>query len=109
MNASIDSAVPLINDVSKASDTITSVVDVDNVPYDLFEDENPDDNAEENDLYDMPNIQKKIDNAEFIDNTIRALYNKGYGPRKIAKLLNENGYDTKYYQVAYRLKKIKND
>lgn len=107
VNASIDSAVPLINDISGTSDIITSVVDVDNIPYDLFEDENPVRDTEENDINDMPNIQKKIDNTEFIDNTIKVLYNKGYGPRKIAKLLNENGYDAKYYQVAYRLKKLK--
>lgn len=107
VNASIDSAVPLINDISETTDTITSVVDVDNIPYDLFEREGTVQNTEENNIHEISGIQKKIDNTELIDNTIKALYDKGYGPRKIAKLLNENGYDTKYYQVAYKLKKLK--
>ena len=32
----------------------------------------------------------------------------GMGARKIARVLNQKGYDIKYYQVAYRLDKEKN-
>lgn len=38
---------------------------------------------------------------------VEKLYDKGMGPRKIAKEMQQMGFDVKYYTIAYHLKKIK--
>jgi len=46
-----------------------------------------------------------VRNQKIAESLINELADDGLGPRRIANILNEQGIDIKYYQVAYRLKK----
>lgn len=103
VNAGIDSAVPLINDINNAKE-ITATVDVEHIPFDLLE-------AKEEDVPNLADTKgissaKVETTAEMVDTIIAQLKNKGLGPRKIANILKDQGIDIEYYQVAYKLKKL---
>lgn len=104
INASIDSAVPLINQ-NLIKSTVVAKVNFNNLPIDI--------NAiEENKEPPKKVIEKnavldEIRDIKYVDNLIIELANNKLGPRKIANLLNKNGIDIKYYHVAYKLNKLK--
>lgn len=104
VNESIDSAVPLINDVT-GSKPITTVVTFDDLPASLI---NVND-YENKEVESSSTNDKKVISYDYgenhIDEIILQLRDQGLGPRKIAKALNRKGYDIKYYQIAYKLKK----
>ncbi|WDV46665.1 sigma 54-interacting transcriptional regulator [Clostridiaceae bacterium M8S5] len=101
INASIDSASPLISDIKPYS-SIDVYVDSSHIPIhtDVFVN-----NSSYTKVVDKPNYLKSILPKQIIVD----LKNKGLGPRRISKLLQEDGYDIKYYQVAYFLKKLKDN
>lgn len=104
INASIDSAVPLINP-KLVKTTILTKVNMEDVPAELKETNNEKQymSIEEVSVKDM------VSDRSMVDNLITELNDNGYGPRKIANILNQKGIDIKYYQVAYKLNKIKNN
>jgi arginine utilization regulatory protein len=104
INASIDSAVPLINP-KLVKTTILTKVNMEDVPAELKETNNQKQymSIEEVSVKDM------VSDRSMVDNLITELNENGYGPRKIANILNQKGIDIKYYQVAYKLNKIKNN
>ena len=106
INASIDSAVPLIGpDIDK---DITTVVKIDNLPQEVIRESHISNSEKpikkENSI--KEEIRDMVKDQEKIDSLIIELANSGLGPRRIANILNEKGMDIKYYQVAYKLKKL---
>lgn len=102
VNASIDSAVPLIDDVI-GSEPITTIVGSKDLPSNLMEvdDYKKDEKIRENVSY----VTNDNNDLSKLDEIIKQLRDQGLGPRKIAKTLNNKGYNVKYYQIAYKLKK----
>ncbi|HHV83288.1 MAG TPA: sigma 54-interacting transcriptional regulator [Tepidanaerobacter syntrophicus] len=109
--ATIDAAVPLISDVP-ASKKVTAVVDINHIPFYMFESggsEKAYKEQEESKTIESFNFDdSNMNREEILDKIIFTLNEKGLGPRKIARVLEKKGYDIKYYQVAYRLKKQRN-
>lgn len=103
VNASIDAAVPLINDIYDKR-KLEVVVNAENIPIDIIEFK---DAFRESSECNKNTTSSSIENEYLgiIDQLILSLNEKGYGPRKIAKILNNKGFDLKYYQIAYKLKK----
>ncbi len=93
VNFSIDAAAPLISDIGDEKE-INTVIDMEHLPFEIGE--------ETSSIV----ISKRKD---IIDGHAKALIkgyrDAGYGPRKISKMLSEEGYDIEYYKVAYYLKK----
>lgn len=101
--ASIDEAVPLINYISENS-YVDVVVDINHLPdigIENVSESQKNENSEINFVSDLINKSNKIDQM------IEELNKNGYGARKIAKILTDKGYNIKYYQVAYKLKTLK--
>jgi arginine utilization regulatory protein len=106
INSSIDSAVPLINP-GIVKTTILTRVKMEDVQAELKEtdyNQKPDNN-----VFEDVSVKEVINDRTAVDNLIIELSDNGYGPRKIANILNKKGIDIKYYQVAYKLNKIKNN
>ena len=98
INYSIDSSSPLIEEI-KDEEEIVTVVDVENIPFEIFDSTDileKDENIDKNKIDDL--IEKKI----------KELNSKNLGARKISRKLKELGYDIEYYKIAYYLKKLKN-
>jgi len=107
INGSIDSAVPLINKELVKS-TIITKVNIINLPTEIRERNEIEINEDlGKTLSENMIIKKAIRDIKQIDNLIIELANNNFGPRKIANILNNNGIDIKYYQVAYKLNKMK--
>ncbi|MDR7869685.1 MAG: sigma 54-interacting transcriptional regulator [Tissierellaceae bacterium] len=108
INASIDSAVPLISpDIEK---DITTIVTLDNIPEEVIDVEDDEYIIETSKSFSSKesikeDISDMVNNKKMVDSLIIKLSDSGLGPRRIANILNEKGIDIKYYQVAYRLKK----
>lgn len=103
INASIDSAVPLI-DPSLVKTSIDTIVDINNLPAlidEIVQTKTVDEKTTGEKI-----IKDIVKDANMVDDMIVELSNNGLGPRRIANILNEKGIDIKYYQVAYKLKKI---
>lgn len=102
VNNSIDSAVPLIGpDIEK---DITTIVNLENLPPELIDEENLKTSLNKPINEDILDIVKE---QKMIDALILELSDSGLGPRRIANILSEKGIDIKYYQVAYKLKVLK--
>lgn len=101
INASIDAACPLISDITPYS-SIDVLVDSSHLPIHsepyIYHETNL------NDVVSVDNSPKYLKNV-LPKKIIMELRNRGLGPRKISNILQEQGYDIKYYQVAYYLKK----
>lgn len=95
INYSIDNATPLINNLNAKK--LTIIVKNEHIPEKII---NLD--SEEKDIKE---IDSKKENAD-PDELIKFFRKKGFGARRIANRLQEKGIDIKYYQVAYRLKKM---
>lgn len=106
INASIDSAVPLI-DPSLVKTSINTIVDIDNLP--TLVDEIINTKVLDQKTSGEKVVEEIVRDANMVDDMIIELSNNGLGPRRIANILNERGIDIKYYQVAYRLKKQENE
>lgn len=95
INAAVDSAAPLINNVTKDSHEIDVLVDIKNIPFNMLEQEKSLDDLDVTDNVEEDNV----------DELINMLSKQGLGPRKIANELKKRGLSIEYYQVAYKLKK----
>ncbi|TWH51897.1 sigma 54-interacting transcriptional regulator [Sporomusa sp. KB1] len=96
INYSIDASTPLISDI-KGKDTIYVIVDKEHLPFE------PDDQS----VTTKAKHEKKINLDKRAEIIIKDYHNLGYGPRRIAqKMLNE-GYEIEYYRIAYYLRKLK--
>ena len=93
VNFSIDAAAPLISDIGDKKDILTEI-GIEHLPFAIGED--------------MLSV-KVAKRVDIIDQAAEKLIFKfkeeGYGPRKISKMLSDEGYDIEYYKVAYFLKK----
>lgn len=96
INYSIDSATPLINSLNTKN--LMIVVKNEHIPDEILNDD-----QDENQFNKIKNGNSNPDNEEDL---IRFFREKGFGARRIANRLQEKGIDLKYYQVAYRLKKM---
>lgn len=110
--SSIDAATPLINNINQEKEVV-SVVDLEHIPLDMIDDyeqawdkdENNGSNLSEKDI-EIKSIKTDSKNdQEVIYKLIKELRQKGFGPRRISKLLQQQGYDIEYYKIAYMLKK----
>ncbi|MFZ5945448.1 MAG: sigma 54-interacting transcriptional regulator [Bacillota bacterium] len=97
INVGIDSAAPLISNINTESNDIRIIIDVDDLPFRMFEAEKKVAAKEE----------APTDSIENLDDLIKKLNAKGLGPRKIASQLQQQGIHVEYYQIAYRLNKYK--
>lgn len=94
INYSIDASAPLIEDIENKNE-ITTVVDIDNIPFEIFDEV----------IEVRPRTEEKLSKiTKEVEKEIFYLKEQGYGPRKISKRLNELGYNIEYYKVAYFLK-----
>lgn len=103
INTTIDAALPIVSEIDKNSE-IHSLVDIENIPYDLLESEDmyKSEKLEPNEI-----ISDRAENqGEVLKKIILRLREKGLGPRKISNILKEKGFKIEYYQVAYLLKKL---
>ena len=110
VNASIDSAVPLIRPSLIETD-IKVDISMKDLPDEIIHDNIEEKTKEKTKDFKIEFTKKDIinigDNPKEADGMIIELANTGLGPRRIANILNEKGINLKYYQVAYRLKKIR--
>ncbi|SHI32596.1 arginine utilization regulatory protein [Dethiosulfatibacter aminovorans DSM 17477] len=108
--ASIDEAVPLINYIS-SENYVDVIVDVNHIPDmgmgEIPADEEIVDKHTEADNNNIEFVSNLISKTNKMDQMIEELNKNGFGPRRIAKILTEEGYNIKYYQVAYKLKNLK--
>lgn len=97
VNATIDAATPLINNLHTKK--LVTYVKMEHLPQEI-----------------LPQYQETVPSGvamqeaagkESIDQLIEHYVQKGLGPRKIAHRLQEQGLDIQYYQVAYKLKKLR--
>lgn len=95
INFSIDAAAPLIADISNEN-KITTVVETKHLPFQHFEDK-------QDREYSRADKKDKLSGP--IKKMVMSLNKEGLGPRKIANILKEKGYNIEYYQIAYYLKK----
>lgn len=93
INYSIDAAAPLISDIGDEQDIHTEI-GLEHLPFET-------DGHHEL----LPSVRKDVIDDE-LGAVITNLSRKGYGPRKISNMLSADGYDIKYYKVAYYLKKV---
>ncbi|WP_066496864.1 sigma 54-interacting transcriptional regulator [Abyssisolibacter fermentans] len=100
INASIDSACPLISDIKPYS-SIDVYVDSTHIPTHTNSFVDNSTSSKTFDINSNPYYLKTVLPKQMILD----LRNNGLGPRKISKILQEQGYDIKYYQIAYYLKK----
>lgn len=91
VNFSIDSAAPLIPDIQDEQEIFTEI-GLEHLPFDL---------GGQNEGFEPARRDVIDDRAREL---IVDLNKKGYGPRKISKILSEDGYKLEYYKVAYFLK-----
>lgn len=100
LNASIDAAVPLVSTARNQREMICGVVEEEHLPPDLL--------PQGQTLSYQPLIPEYLRNKRRMAERIFELNQQGLGPRKIAKIMKTEGLAVEYYQVAYRLKKLKN-
>jgi PAS domain S-box len=93
INESIDNAAPTVDMIQDLGPKLVITVEQKNVPGQLIK---------------SNTISIEEGTNENLDSTISQLSQAGLGPRKIAAKLVQMGYQIKYYQVAYRLQKLKN-
>jgi arginine utilization regulatory protein len=93
VNFSIDAAAPLISDIGDEKE-INTVIDMEHLPFEI---------GEETSSIVISKRKDVIDGHA--KDLIKGYRDAGYGPRKISKMLSEEGYDIEYYKVAYYLKK----
>ncbi|MBS7525170.1 sigma 54-interacting transcriptional regulator [Fusibacter paucivorans] len=132
INFSIDAASPLIDDV-KAMDHITTYVEVYHIPFEIvtpvetevpplaFNGSRQEPSIGEHQTDDQTHVgyipgqnaeslrTRKTRSAEAMRHYILQLNDEGLGPRRIANMLTAQGYNIAYYQVAYILKKHRED
>ncbi|MFZ7101971.1 MAG: sigma 54-interacting transcriptional regulator [Peptococcaceae bacterium] len=96
INVAIDAAAPLVNNVINELKDIKILVDVEHLPFKMFEEE-----------YDSESEEETHEEISTLDELIKNLNIKGLGPRRIAAELKKRGIHIEYYQIAYRLKKYK--
>lgn len=103
INLCIDSASPLIEDLA-SKDYIDVEVRLEHIPYEILLSDMED---YKNEINKAPkkSYSKSEKNLTYFEQKILQLRAYGYGARKIAKILNEDGNSIKYYQVSYFLKK----
>lgn len=115
INSSIDAATPLINHIPKGKEVI-SLVDLEHIPLDMIDgseearDKGEKDGNNSNNESDIKLQTFRVEDEndrEVIMRLIKELWEKGFGPRKISRILLEKGYNMKYYKIAYLLKKWK--
>lgn len=104
INSSIDSAVPLINP-NLVRTTIVTNIGIENLSTELKHAHNYP--KQDNKIPDEISVKEEVRDRNEVDNLIIELARNEYGPRKIANILNKKGIDIKYYQVAYKLNKMK--
>ncbi|KYO66900.1 sigma 54-interacting transcriptional regulator [Thermovenabulum gondwanense] len=103
INTAIDASLPIISEINKNSE-VHSLVDIENIPYDLLGTENL---SESNTFEQEGIISEIVENQEdVLKKIILRLREKGMGPRKISNILKEKGFKIEYYKVAYLLKKL---
>lgn len=96
INHSIDSASPLIEEL-KNKEEITTIVGINNIPFEISEDNT-------NTTF-IINSTEKI--TPTIEKRVLELNSQGLGPRRISSKLKSEGYEIKYYKIAYFLKNNK--
>lgn len=89
INFSIDSASPLIDDINRNGETVTTTVTVEDLPFEVLDRE-------------IKQGKGRID--EGVERMIRRYRSEGMGYRRISKELKRQGFSIEYYQVAYYLK-----
>lgn len=99
INYSIDAAAPLIADIQSET-KITTIVEPKHIPFQSFV--KPSESATASDT-------RSSGLSPIVKVKIHELHALGLGPRRIANALKEQGISIEYYQVAYFLKKQKND
>lgn len=107
VNSAIDTAVPPVFTIRDQQGPVLGVVELEHLSPDLLERkswEKPNASMNPNPVpvHPCPQI---VENE--LRNRIASLFKQGLGPRKIAKLLKAEGIAIEYYQVAYRLKNMK--
>lgn len=102
--ATIDAAVPLIHNVPQTK-KVNALIDVNHIPFYMFEENQTEQSLEDKKIDSFTFDSNQLDEEEVLDKMIFHLNTKGLGPRRIARALGKKGYDIKYYQVAYKLKK----
>lgn len=109
INATIDASVPLITNVSNLQ-TINNVINLEHIAFDLLGESTSlfEETLSHNRSFISNKDEKIIFNAreKNIDKFILQMHSQGLGARRIAKRMQELGYDLKYYQVTYKLKKL---
>lgn len=88
VNESIDNAAPTVNLIQELGPKVAVAVEVIHIPSRLLKD-------------------KESHDGKTLDATIDQLAQAGLGPRKIAGELAHMGWQIEYYQVAYRLQKMR--
>lgn len=96
INYSIDASSPLIEDIGEKTE-ITTVVDMEHIPFEAAEQPETAENSEPA----APDDKITDQIAQFIQEQNAS----GLGPRKIARQLEAMGFPIPYYKVAYFLKK----
>ncbi len=117
INSSIDSAAPLITK-DLVNENVFTTVRIENLPHEIknndkeiYSNENIDESTVDKVMGNSikENVYDELRDKHKVEELIRDLSKNNLGPRKIANILSKNGIDIKYYQVAYRLKKIKEE
>lgn len=92
INFSIDAAAPLISDIRDEKEIFTEI-GLEHLPFEIGE-------AVQAEL-----VSKRRDVIDAESGVlINELNQKGYGPRKISRMLSADGWEIEYYKVAYYLK-----
>jgi len=108
VNATIDSAVPLVTSIQEMHH-VNTLVKKEHIAFEVLERENAGEKTE-NDIASkakhINNLTRPLDNSH-LDDIIKKMVQNKLGPRKIANRLKEAGYPIEYYQVAYKIKKFK--
>lgn len=95
--ASIDAAAPLVSNLPDDSKNMIKVLVLAvHIPLTMLESDSW-----------KAEPQPEPDTDGLIDLKIKELHKNGLGPRKIASEMQKQGYSIEYYQVAYKLKKIR--
>ena len=98
VNASIDAVAPMVNHLSQGHELIKLVVDEDDIPMAMLEAKSV-----------MKEASASVAKQESLEELLLSLSALGLGVRKISAELKRRGISLAYYQVAYKLKKLKKD
>lgn len=106
VNSSIDNASPLISDLDTTSGIPSCIVYVDSIHLPAHVKPAPAvSSVQDPPVSPQARADRIADRGTLPTDLIYRLRDKGLGARRIAKLLNEEGYDLQYYQISYLLKK----